>query len=410
MFDQLEAMLCEVTGYDGASLQPNSGASGEYAGLLAIRAYHDSRGDNHRDICLIPQSAHGTNPASAAMAGMQVVVVACDEDGDINIADLLTKAEEHKDRLAAVMVTYPSTHGIFERNIRELCAIIHGYGGQVYLDGANLNAQVGLAAPGHYGSDVSHLNLHKTFAIPHGGGGPGVGPIVVKEHLKPFLPGHSVVPLEHRGGMTVSAAPWGSALVNVIPWMYIRMMGAKGLEQASAVAILNANYIAARLKGTYEVLYSDENGHVAHECIIDVRPFKESAGISVDDFAKRLMDYGFHAPTMSFPVPGTLMVEPTESEDLGELDRFCDAMLAIREEIRRVESGEWTPEDNPLVNAPHTMADLTGDWNHCYDRKTAVYPVEGMNPSKYMTPVNRVDNVYGDRHLICTCPSPLDYQ
>ena len=410
MFDQLEAMLCEVTGYDGASLQPNSGASGEYAGLLAIRAYHDSRGDNHRDICLIPQSAHGTNPASAAMAGMQVVVVACDEDGDINIADLLTKAEEHKDRLAAVMVTYPSTHGIFERNIRELCAIIHGYGGQVYLDGANLNAQVGLAAPGHYGSDVSHLNLHKTFAIPHGGGGPGVGPIVVKEHLKPFLPGHSVVPLEHRGGMTVSAAPWGSALVNVIPWMYIRMMGAKGLEQASAVAILNANYIAARLKGTYEVLYSDENGHVAHECIIDVRPFKDSAGISVDDFAKRLMDYGFHAPTMSFPVPGTLMVEPTESEDLGELDRFCDAMLAIREEIRRVENGEWTPEDNPLVNAPHTMADLTGDWNHCYDRKTAVYPVEGMNPSKYMTPVNRVDNVYGDRHLICTCPSPLDYQ
>ena len=410
MFDQLEAMLCEVTGYDGASLQPNSGASGEYAGLLAIRAYHDSRGDNHRDICLIPQSAHGTNPASAAMAGMQVVVVACDEDGDINIADLLSKAEEHKDRLAAVMVTYPSTHGIFERNIRELCAIIHGYGGQVYLDGANLNAQVGLAAPGHYGSDVSHLNLHKTFAIPHGGGGPGVGPIVVKEHLKPFLPGHSVVPLEHRGGMTVSAAPWGSALVNVIPWMYIRMMGAKGLEQASAVAILNANYIAARLKGTYEVLYSDENGHVAHECIIDVRPFKDSAGISVDDFAKRLMDYGFHAPTMSFPVPGTLMVEPTESEDLGELDRFCDAMLAIREEIRRVENGEWTPEDNPLVNAPHTMADLTGDWNHCYDRKTAVYPVEGMNPSKYMTPVNRVDNVYGDRHLICTCPSPLDYQ
>ena len=410
MFDQLEAMLCEVTGYDGASLQPNSGASGEYAGLLAIRAYHDSRGDNHRDICLIPQSAHGTNPASAAMAGMQVVVVACDEDGDINIADLLTKAEEHKDRLAAVMVTYPSTHGIFERNIRELCAIIHGYGGQVYLDGANLNAQVGLAAPGHYGSDVSHLNLHKTFAIPHGGGGPGVGPIVVKEHLKPFLPGHSVVPLEHRGGMTVSAAPWGSALVNVIPWMYIRMMGAKGLEQASAVAILNANYIAARLKGTYEVLYSDENGHVAHECIIDVRPFKDSAGISVDDFAKRLMDYGFHAPTMSFPVPGTLMVEPTESEDLGELDRFCDAMLAIREEIRRVENGEWTPEDNPLVNAPHTMADLTGDWNHCYDRKTAVYPVEGMNPSKYMTPVNRVDNVYGDRHLVCTCPSPLDYQ
>ena len=410
MFDQLEAMLCEVTGYDGASLQPNSGASGEYAGLLAIRAYHDSRGDNHRDICLIPQSAHGTNPASAAMAGMQVVVVACDEDGDINIADLLSKAEEHKDRLAAVMVTYPSTHGIFERNIRELCAIIHGYGGQVYLDGANLNAQVGLAAPGHYGSDVSHLNLHKTFAIPHGGGGPGVGPIVVKEHLKPFLPGHSVVPLEHRGGMTVSAAPWGSALVNVIPWMYIRMMGAKGLEQASAVAILNANYIAARLKGTYEVLYSDENGHVAHECIIDVRPFKDSAGISVDDFAKRLMDYGFHAPTMSFPVPGTLMVEPTESEDLSELDRFCDAMLAIREEIRRVENGEWTPEDNPLVNAPHTMADLTGDWNHCYDRKTAVYPVEGMNPSKYMTPVNRVDNVYGDRHLICTCPSPLDYQ
>ena len=410
MFDELEAMLAEATGYDAVSLQPNSGAQGEYAGLLAIRAYHESRGDSQRNICLIPQSAHGTNPASAALAGMEVVIVACDEDGDIDIADLVLKAEEHADRLAAIMVTYPSTHGIFERNIRELCAIIHGYGGQVYLDGANFNAQVGLAAPGHYGSDVSHLNLHKTFAIPHGGGGPGVGPIAVKEHLKPFLPGHSVVPLEHRGGLAVSAAPWGSALVDVIPWMYLRMMGADGLKKASQVAILNANYIAARLKGAYDVLYSDADGHVAHECIIDVRPYKDSAGVSVDDIAKRLMDYGFHAPTMSFPVPGTLMIEPTESETLAELDRFCDAMLAIREEIRRIENGEWTHEDNPLVNAPHTLADLTGDWNRGYDRKTAVFPLDGMNPGKYLTPVNRIDNAYGDRHLICTCPSPIDWE
>jgi len=410
MFDELEVMLAEATGYDAVSLQPNSGAQGEYAGLLTIRAYHESRGDSQRNICLIPQSAHGTNPASAALAGMEVVIVACDEDGDIDIADLVLKAEEHADRLAAIMVTYPSTHGIFERNIRELCAIIHGYGGQVYLDGANFNAQVGLAAPGHYGSDVSHLNLHKTFAIPHGGGGPGVGPIAVKEHLKPFLPGHSVVPLEHRGGLAVSAAPWGSALVDVIPWMYLRMMGADGLKKASQVAILNANYIAARLKGAYDVLYSDADGHVAHECIIDVRPYKDSAGVSVDDIAKRLMDYGFHAPTMSFPVPGTLMIEPTESETLAELDRFCDAMLAIREEIRRIENGEWTHEDNPLVNAPHTLADLTGDWNRGYDRKTAVFPLDGMNPGKYLTPVNRIDNAYGDRHLICTCPSPIDWE
>ena len=411
LFDGLEAMLAEATGYDAVSLQPNSGAQGEYTGLLAIRAYHESRGEGQRNVCLIPQSAHGTNPASAALAGMEVVIVACDEDGDIDIADLVLKAEEHADRLAAIMVTYPSTHGIFERNIRELCAIIHGYGGQVYLDGANFNAQVGLAAPGLYGSDVSHLNLHKTFAIPHGGGGPGVGPIAVKEHLKPFLPGHSVVPLEHRGGLAVSAAPWGSALVDVIPWMYLRMMGADGLKKASQVAILNANYIAQRLKanGAYEVLYSDADGHVAHECIIDVRPFKDSAGVSVDDIAKRLMDYGFHAPTMSFPVPGTLMIEPTESESLAELDRFCDAMLAIREEIRRIENGEWTPEDNPLVNAPHTLADLTGDWNRGYDRKTAIYPLDGMNPAKYLTPVNRVDNVYGDRHLICSCILPLEW-
>ena len=410
LFRQLEAMLCEVTGYDGVSLQPNSGASGEYAGLLTIRAYHESRGETHRNICLIPESAHGTNPASAALAGMQVVVVACDDAGDIDMADLRAKAEAHKDHLGAVMVTYPSTHGIFERNIREVCDIIHKNGGQVYLDGANMNAQVGLAAPGLYGSDVSHLNLHKTFAIPHGGGGPGVGPIAVKEHLKPFLAGHRITPQEGRKGPTVSAAAWGSALVDVISWMYIRMMGAKGLEQASAVAILNANYIAARLKGTYDILYSDANGHVAHECIIDVRPFKDNAGISVDDFAKRLMDYGFHAPTMSFPVPGTLMVEPTESESLAELDRFCDAMLAIREEIRRVESGEWTHEDNPLANAPHTLADITGEWGRCYDRKVAIFPVEGMNPAKYLTPVNRIDNVYGDKHLVCTCPPTADYK
>ncbi|MDO4776829.1 MAG: aminomethyl-transferring glycine dehydrogenase [Cardiobacteriaceae bacterium] len=409
LFASLEKMLATITGYDAVSLQPNSGAQGEYAGLLVIRNYHESRGEGHRDICLIPASAHGTNPASAALAGMKVVVVKCTDTGDIDLDDLRAKAGQHKDKLACVMVTYPSTHGIFERHIRAVCAVVHENGGQVYLDGANLNAQVALAAPGLYGSDVSHLNLHKTFAIPHGGGGPGVGPIGVRKHLAPFLPGHSVVNND-GGGLAVSAAPWGSALVTLISWMYIRMMGEKGLRAATHMALLNANYIAHRLKDAYPILYTDENGRVAHECIVDVRPFKDSAGISVDDFAKRLMDYGFHAPTMSFPVPGTLMIEPTESESLAELDRFCDAMLAIREEVRKVEQGQWPQDDNPLVHAPHTLADITGEWNRAYDRKTAVFPVSGMNPAKYFTPVNRIDNVYGDRHVICSCPPIDSYQ
>ena len=409
LFTSLEKMLATISGYDAVSLQPNSGASGEYAGLLVIRNYHESRGEGHRDVCLIPASAHGTNPASAALAGMKVVIVKCTDSGDIDLDDLRAKAAEHQANLAAIMVTYPSTHGIFERHIRDVCQVVHEAGGQVYLDGANLNAQVALAAPGLYGSDVSHFNLHKTFAIPHGGGGPGVGPIGVRAHLAPFLPGHSVINND-GGGLAVSAAPWGSALITLIPWMYIRMMGENGLRRATALAILNANYIVRRLRDEYPILYTDENGFVAHECIVDVRGFKDSAGISVDDFAKRLMDYGFHAPTMSFPVPGTLMIEPTESEPLAELDRFCDAMLAIREEVRKVEKGEWPRDDNPLVHAPHTLADLTGDWQRSYDRRTAVFPVPGMNPAKYFTPVNRIDNVYGDRHVMCTCPPLESYE
>lgn len=410
MFKQLEAWLCELTGYDAVSLQPNSGAHGEYTGLLTIRAYHHSRGEGHRNICLIPSSAHGTNPASAHLAGMEVVIVNCDEHGNIDLDDLRQKANEHRDNLAAIMVTYPSTHGVFEQGIRELCKIVHDAGGQVYLDGANFNAQVGLGAPGLYGSDVSHLNLHKTFAIPHGGGGPGVGPIGVRAHLAPFLPGHVVTDNGHNQP-AVSAAAWGSALVEIISWMYIRMMGGEGLKRASEVALLNANYIAHRLRaGGYHVLYSDENGMVAHECIIDMREFKDRANISVDDIAKRLIDYGFHAPTMSFPVAGTLMVEPTESEPKAELDRFCDAMLAILEEIKHVEQGVWQQDDNPLVNAPHTLADLTGEWTHSYDRKTAIFPLEGMNPAKYFPPVNRIDNVYGDRNVMCACPPTEDYQ
>lgn len=404
LFKQVEQMLCECTGYDAFSLQPNSGATGEYAGLLTINAYHYSIGQSQRNICLIPESAHGTNPASAALANMKVVVVKTDRQGNVDVNDLRTKAEKHTDQLAAIMITYPSTHGVFEVKIREICEIIHNNGGQVYLDGANLQAQVGLAAPGHYGADVSHLNLHKTFAIPHGGGGPGVGPIGVKSHLAPFMPNHDVVDLGLVGS-AVSAAPWGSASILPITWMYITMLGRQGLRESSIVSILNANYIAKRLQDAgYEILYTDEHGLVAHECIVDVRPFKDDYGISVDDIAKRLMDFGFHAPTMSFPVPGTLMVEPTESESKEELDRFCDAMVQIRREIAEVADGKYPADNNPLVNAPHTVADLVGDWNHPYSREQAVYPDPRLKQTKYFTPVNRIDNVYGDRHLVCTCP------
>lgn len=404
---ELEAMLCAATGYDAVSLQPNAGSQGEYAGLLAIRAYHLSRGDDQRDICLIPQSAHGTNPATANMAGMRVVVTACDARGNVDIADLKAKAEEHRERLAAIMITYPSTHGVFEEGIREICEIIHANGGQVYIDGANMNAMVGLCAPGQFGGDVSHLNLHKTFCIPHGGGGPGVGPIGVKAHLAPFLPGHGH--LARKEG-AVSAAPFGSASILPITWMYIRMMGGAGLRRASQLAILNANYIARRLEEHYPVLYTGTNGLVAHECILDLRPLKDSSGISVDDVAKRLIDFGFHAPTMSFPVAGTLMIEPTESESKEELDRFCDAMIRIRNEIRAVETGALDAEDNPLKNAPHTAAELVGEWAHPYSREQAVYPSASLVESKYWPPVGRVDNVYGDRNLVCACPSIEAYQ
>ncbi|WEK30113.1 MAG: aminomethyl-transferring glycine dehydrogenase [Candidatus Pseudomonas phytovorans] len=407
MTTELEAMLCAATGYDAVSLQPNAGSQGEYAGLLAIRAYHRSRGESHRDICLIPSSAHGTNPATAHMAGMRVVVTACDARGNVDVEDLRAKAIEHRERLAAIMITYPSTHGVFEEAIGEICAIIHDNGGQVYIDGANMNAMVGLCAPGKFGGDVSHLNLHKTFCIPHGGGGPGVGPIGVKSHLAPFLPGHAQ--LENTEG-AVCAAPFGSASILPITWMYIRMMGGAGLKRASQMAILNANYIARRLEEHYPVLYTGGNGLVAHECILDLRPLKDTSGISVDDVAKRLIDFGFHAPTMSFPVAGTLMIEPTESEAKEELDRFCDAMIQIREEIRAVESGSVDKEDNPLKNAPHTAAELVGEWAHGYSREQAVYPLPSLVESKYWPPVGRVDNVFGDRNLVCACPSIESYQ
>ena len=407
--DELEQMLCAATGYDAVSLQPNSGAQGEYAGLLAIRAYHDSRNDRQRDVCLIPASAHGTNPASAQMAGMKVVVVATDQGGNISLSDLRSKLEKHENKLAAIMITYPSTHGVFEASVVEVCELVHQYGGQVYIDGANMNAMVGICSPGKFGGDVSHLNLHKTFAIPHGGGGPGVGPIGVGEHLRPFLPGYSVFKgPEHVG--PVSGAPWGSAGVLPISWAYIAMMGREGLLKATQFAILNANYLAQRLKAYYPILYTDPNGMVAHECILDLRPIKEQTGISVDDIAKRLIDYGFHAPTMSFPVPGTLMIEPTESESKLEIDRFCDAMIAIRQEIEDVASGALDALDNPLKNAPHTVVSVTTDeWGHSYSRELAAYPVASLKQAKYWSPVGRVDNVYGDKNLICSCPALSEY-
>ncbi len=405
---ELERMLCACTGYDAVSLQPNAGSQGEYAGLLAIRAWHASRGEGHRDVCLIPSSAHGTNPATANMAGMRVVVVACDANGNVDVADLKAKAAQHADQLAAIMITYPSTHGVFETAVREITDIVHAHGGQVYIDGANLNAMVGLCGPGQFGGDVSHLNLHKTFCIPHGGGGPGVGPIGVKSHLAPFLPGHGSVGLEGIGA--VAAAPWGSASILPITWTYITLMGRDGLRHATVMAILNANYIAQRLEPHYPVLYRGENGLVAHECILDLRPLKDSTGISVDDVAKRLMDFGFHAPTMSFPVPGTLMIEPTESESKAELDRFCDAMIAIRAEIAKVASGEFDARDNPLVNAPHTAEAIVGEWTHPYSRELAAYPVASLRGNKYWSPVGRVDNVYGDRNLVCACPPMSDYE
>ncbi|HDL7787373.1 TPA: aminomethyl-transferring glycine dehydrogenase [Yersinia enterocolitica] len=412
MIGQLSQWLVQLTGYDAVCMQPNSGAQGEYAGLLAIRRYHESRNQASRHICLIPSSAHGTNPASAQMAGMSVVVVACDKQGNIDLHDLRQKAGEAGDELSCIMVTYPSTHGVYEETIREVCQIVHQFGGQVYLDGANMNAQVGITTPGYIGADVSHLNLHKTFCIPHGGGGPGMGPIGVKAHLAPFVPGHSVVQID---GMTtqqgaVSAAPFGSASILPISWMYIRMMGADGLKQASQVAILNANYIATRLKEAYPVLYTGHDGRVAHECILDIRPLKEATGISEMDIAKRLIDFGFHAPTMSFPVAGTLMVEPTESESKVELDRFIDAMLAIRAEIEKVARGEWPLEDNPLVNAPHTQAELVGEWQHPYSRELAVFPVAGVMENKYWPSVKRLDDVYGDRNLFCSCVPISDYE
>ncbi len=408
--EQLCAWLSQATGYAGISLQPNAGSQGEYAGLLVIKAYHESRGQGHRNICLIPESAHGTNPASAQMVGMTVVVTKCDADGNVDLDDLRAKCEAHSDKLAAVMITYPSTYGVFETRVTELCALVHQHGGRVYVDGANMNALVGLAAPGQFGGDVSHLNLHKTVCIPHGGGGPGVGPVCVVEDLAPFLPGHRAAGIGTAQQVgAVSAAPLGNAAVLPISWMYVRMMGADGLKTATEVAILNANYVAARLADHYDIHFSSgksevKGGGVAHECILDLRPLKDSTGVSAEDVAKRLIDYGFHAPTLSFPVAGTLMVEPTESESLAELDRFCDAMIAIREEIRRVEQGQWPQDDNPLKHAPHTAASLLkADWGHAYDRELAAYPVASLRRQKYWSPVGRVDNVHGDRHLFCSC-------
>ncbi len=413
--EQLCAWLTQATGYAGVSLQPNAGSQGEYAGLLAIRAWHASRKQGQRNVCLIPESAHGTNPASAQMAGMSVVVVKCNELGNVDMADLAAKCEQHSAKLAAIMITYPSTYGVFDPQVKELCALVHRHGARVYVDGANLNALVGVAAPGEFGGDVSHLNLHKTFCIPHGGGGPGVGPVCVAPDLVPFLPGHATATGVQSPVGAVSAAPLGNAAVLPISWMYVRMMGAEGLTAATEVAILAANYVAARLADHYEIHYSSQvagikGGGVAHECILDLRPLKDSSGVSAEDVAKRLIDYGFHAPTLSFPVPGTLMVEPTESEPLVELDRFCDAMIAIRDEIRKVETGQWPREDNPLKHAPHTaQALLKSDWPHAYSREQAAFPTPDLRRHKYWSPVGRVDNVYGDRNLFCSCPPLSDF-
>jgi glycine dehydrogenase len=412
LFDDLTGWLAEITGYDAVSLQPNAGAQGEFAGLLAIAGYHQANGDSHRDVCLIPASAHGTNAASAVLAGMRVVVVrTAGNEGEIDLDDLRAKIAEHADSLAALMVTYPSTHGVFEDHIADVCALVHDAGGQVYLDGANLNAMVGLARPGRFGADVSHLNLHKTFCIPHGGGGPGVGPVAVRSHLAPYLPNHPLQPSAgpDTGSGAISAAPWGSASILPITWAYLRMMGPTGLARATGIAILSANYLAKRLAPHYPVLYTGGHGLVAHECILDLRQITRETGVTVDDVAKRLIDYGFHAPTMSFPVAGTLMVEPTESEDLTELNRFVDAMIAIKGEIDRVGAGEWPAEDNPLRNAPHTARCLVGEWEHPYSREEAAYP-KGVDPNaKYWSPVRRIDGAYGDRHLVCACPPVEEY-
>ena len=407
---QLRDWLCQATGYAGISLQPNAGSQGEYAGLLVIKAFHEAHGQGHRNICLIPSSAHGTNPASAQMAGMSVVVTACDAQGNVDMADLQAKCEQHSANLAAVMITYPSTHGVFETSVKELCQLVHQHGGRVYVDGANMNALVGTAAPGEFGGDVSHLNLHKTFCIPHGGGGPGVGPVCVVADLVPYLPGHATGGLAVNGVGAISAAPLGNAAVLPISWMYCRMMGPEGLKRATEIAILSANYISTRLKDHYPTLYASANGHVAHECILDLRPLKETSGVSAEDVAKRLMDYGFHAPTLSFPVPGTLMVEPTESETLAELDRFIAAMVAIRQEIRKIEGGQWPQDNNPLKHAPHTAASLlAAEWSRPYSREVAAFPVASLKQGKYWPTVGRVDNVYGDRNLFCSCVPISDY-
>jgi glycine dehydrogenase len=411
LFRQLEAQLAEITGFSGVSLQPNAGSQGEFAGLLVIRAYHKAQGDGKRTVCLIPMSAHGTNPASAVMAGYTVVPVQSDDHGNIDVADLKAKAAQYQDTLGALMVTYPSTHGVFEGTIREICRVVHQHGGQVYMDGANMNALVGLCRPGDIGADVCHINLHKTFCIPHGGGGPGMGPIAVATHLVPFLPDHPLVPLDHSQSCgTVAAAPWGSASILTISWAYISLMGQAGLLEATKVAILNANYVAKRLEGCYEPLYAGQHGLVAHECIIDTRPFKASAGIEVEDIAKRIIDYGFHPPTVSFPVAGTLMVEPTESESKEELDRFCDALIAIREEIREVELGQADREHNLLRNAPHTLEDLVADaWDRPYSRERAGFPTPATRLHKVWPAVGRVDGAFGDRNLVCVCPPMESY-